>query len=305
MDKATEEILRLVADWKGSFEGAFNIRENGECAARHSSEHVSIEPKSDKSGIDIRISGDAKGESVYIPACISHGSVEDVVYNDFFVEEGADVTIVAGCGVHTDDGHESLHHGIHRFFLGKNSHVLYKEKHVGTGKGSGARRIDPVTEAELAEGSCLEMDTSQMGGVTTTDRLTKVKVGKDARLVIKERLLTDNDESAKSVFEVVLEGDGSSADLVSRSVARGHSVQSFTSVLEGKCSCHGHSECDAIISEEGVVNASPALNASSVDASLIHEAAIGKIAGEQLIKLQTLGLTEEEAEMRIIEGFLR
>lgn len=305
MDKATEEILKLVADWKGSFDGAWNIRENGMCAGRHSSEHIKITPKSDKSGIDIHISAEAQHENVYIPACISHGSVEDIVYNDFFIEEGADVTIVAGCGVHTDDGHESLHHGIHRFFVGRNARVVYKEKHVGLGKGSGARRIDPVTEAELEEGAYLEMDTSQTGGVTTTDRLTKVKVGKDARLVIKERLLTDNTETAKSAFEVVLEGDGSSADLVSRSVARGNSVQSFISVIDGKCKCTGHSECDAIISENGVVNASPALNASCVDASLIHEAAIGKIAGEQLIKLQTLGLTEEEAERRIIDGFLR
>lgn len=305
MDKATEEILKLVSDWKGSFDGAWNIRENGMCAGRHSSANIRIEPKSDKSGIDIRISSEAKGESVYIPACISHGGVEDIVYNDFFIEEGADVTIVAGCGVHTDDGHESLHHGIHRFFVGKNARVVYKEKHVGTGKGSGIRRIDPVTEAYLEEGAYMEMDTSQTGGVDTTDRSTKATVGTGAKLIVHERLLTAGEEKAKSVFDVTLEGDGSAVDLVSRSVARGNSYQEFHSIIRGEGKCHGHSECDAILAEHGKVDASPALYASSVDAELIHEAAIGKIAGDEIIKLETLGLTEEEAEKKIIDGFLR
>lgn len=223
----------------------------------------------------------------------------------FFVEEGADVIIVAGCGVHSDDEEEARHNGIHRFFVGKNAKVLYKEKHIGTGKGAGAKHIDPVTDATLDENAYMEMDTSQLGGVTSTSRTTNAKLGAGAKLVIRERLLTDGDERAKSVFNVSLDGDGSAADLVSRSVARGNSYQEYISVIEGNCRCTGHSECDAILAENGRVNASPALNAACIDASLIHEAAIGKIAGEQIIKLCTLGLTEEEAERKIIDGFLK
>lgn len=305
MNDITEKLLEIVSDWDGKFKGAYNIRENSGCAGRQSSENIRIESKTDNPGINIFISSKAQHETVYIPACVTHGGVDDLVYNDFFVEEGADVIIVAGCGVHSDDEEEARHNGIHRFFVGKNAKVLYKEKHIGTGKGAGAKRIDPVTDATLDENAYMEMDTSQLGGVTSTSRTTNAKLGAGAKLVIRERLLTDGDERAKSVFNVLLDGDGSAADLVSRSVARGNSYQEYISVIEGNCRCTGHSECDAILAENGRVNASPALNAACIDASLIHEAAIGKIAGEQIIKLCTLGLTEEEAERKIIEGFLK
>lgn len=305
MDKTTEQLLGIVSDWSGKFQGAYNIRENGSCAGRQSSENILIESKTDGPGLVIHIKPETKGETVYIPACVTHGDVDDLVYNDFYVGEGADVIIVAGCGVHTDDGHDARHNGIHRFFLGKNSRVLYKEKHIGTGKGSGAKKIDPVTDVVQGEGSYLEMDTIQLGGVDSTLRNTTAKLAAGAKLVIKERILTDGDETAKTDFHVTLEGDDSGVDIVSRSVSRGNSYQEYHSKISGNCRCTGHSECDAILADNGRVNAAPELFAGNIDASLIHEAAIGKIAGEQIIKLRTLGLTEQQAEEKIIEGFLR
>lgn len=306
MDSITEKLLGIVSDWKGaSFKGAYNIRENSGCAGRQSSENIKIENKSDNPGIVIRIGSGAQKETVYIPACVTHGGVNDLVYNDFFVEDGADVIIVAGCGVHSDDEEEARHNGIHRFFIGKNARVLYKEKHVGTGTGSGAKRIDPVTDVVMEENSYMEMDTMQISGVTSTNRLTTAKLGAGAKLVIRERLLTDGNETAKSDFSVSLDGEDSGVDLVSRSVAKGNSYQEYHSVIKGNCRCTGHSECDAILADNGRVNAAPELYAGNIDASLIHEAAIGKIAGEQIIKLRTLGLTEEEAEQKIIDGFLK
>ena len=306
MNDITGQLLKIVSDWDGkSFKGAYNIREDSGCAGRQSSENIKIEPKTDNPGINIKISAKAQKETVYIPACITKGGVDDLVYNDFIVEDGADVIIVAGCGVHSDNDEESRHNGIHRFFIGKNAKVLYKEKHIATGKGTGPKRINPVTDVTMGENSYMEMDTMQIGGVTSTSRSTTARLGAGAKLVIRERLLTDNNETAKSVFDVSLDGDDSGVDLVSRSVAKGHSFQEYKSVINGNCRCTGHSECDAILADSGRVNAAPALNAASLDASLIHEAAIGKIAGEQIIKLRTLGLTEEEAERKIIDGFLK
>ena len=302
----TEALLRLVSDRKDDgFDGAYNIRENGLCAARRSTENVQIDSKTDRPGLDIHIKPGTTGETVYIPACVTHGNIDDLVYNDFYVGEGADVVIVAGCGVHTDDEEEARHNGIHRFFLEKGARVLYKEKHVGTGKGQGAKKIDPVTDVFLKENASLEMDTIQLGGVDKSIRKTTAKLGKGAKLIVRERILTDGDQYAKSDFDVVLEGEDSGVDLISRSVARGASCQEFKSSLHGLARCTGHSECDAILADNGRVYASPALEASSVDAALIHEAAIGKIAGEQILKLETLGLTEAEAEEKIINGFLK
>ena len=304
MDRITEEILKEITDWDKVFDGAYSLRENGECVSFQNSDHIRIVRKEDKSGIDIYISKEAKGESVYIPACVTKSAVQDLVYNDFHVQSGADVTIVAGCGVHTDSDEGSNHNGIHRFFLEDSSHVVYKEKHIGIGNGKGERVIDPVTYAEIGEGATLEMETIQLRGVDRTLRKTEAKLLKDARLIIHESIMTDKSESAKTEFEVSLDGEDSSVDLVSRSVAKGDSVQEYSSVIKGNVRCSGHSECDAILSQNGKVNASPALFAASTDANLIHEAAIGKIAGEQIIKLMTLGLTEEEAEDKIIAGFL-
>lgn len=306
MNKITDELLRIISSFQdGTFQGAYNIREDGQCAGRQSSENIRIESKKDAPGLEIHIKPGTKGETVYIPACVTHAGFDDLVYNDFFVGEGADVVIEAGCGIHSEGEEEARHNGIHRFILEKDAHVIYKEKHIANGTGSGAKKIDPVTDAELAEGACLEMDTVQLGGVTTTTRKTRAVLQKNARLLVRERIMTSGDEFAHTDFVVRLEGEGSAADLVSRSVARGNSRQEFSSTLKGNAPCTGHSECDAILAENGTVLALPGLEANHVDAALIHEAAIGKIAGEQLLKLRTLGLTGEQAEEKIIQGFLK
>lgn len=305
MNQITEQLLRMVSDFDGAFTGAYNIRQDGECAGRQSSPNIRLENKTDGPGLVIQVLPGTKGETVYIPACVTHSSVDDLVYNDFFIGEGADVVIVAGCGVHADGEEDARHNGIHRFFVGRGAHVLYKEKHVGTGSGAGARRIDPVTDITLAEDACLEMDTVQLGGVDTTLRKTTASLAARARLIVRERLLTEGGQQAESDFTVTLTGEDSGVDLVSRSVAKGHSRQVFRSNLRGLARCTGHSECDAILAEEGSVLALPGLEAKHLDAALIHEAAIGKIAGEQLLKLRTLGLTEQEAEERIVAGFLK
>lgn len=305
MNSTTEEILKIVSDWKGSFCGAYSIREDGKSVARMSTEHVHINPKEDKPGLDIIIDEGAKDETISIPACVTHGDVDDLVYNDFYIGKDADVTIIAGCGVHTDNGEPARHNGIHRFFLGENAKVRYLEKHVGLGKGDGRKSIDPVTEIFLDKNASMEMETSQIGGVTDSKRVTNGVVKEGGRLVIHERLLTEKGQKAYSEFSVDMIGDDSSVDLVSRSVAKDESHQDFKAVIYGNAKCSGHSECDAIITGHGTVSATPQLDANNLDASLIHEAAIGKIAGEELLKLRTFGLTEEEAEERIIKGFLR
>ena len=304
MNNITETMLKEISNWNGSFKGAYNIRENGCSVGRQSSENIKIDSKTDQPGLDIHILPGTKGETVSIPACVTHGDVDDLVYNDFYVGEGADVIIVAGCGVHTETGEPARHNGIHRFFLAPNSHVKYVEKHIGTGKGFGIRTIDPVTEVFLEENAVLEMDTAQIGGVDRTTRKTKATVAAGGKLLIRERILTEKEQTADTEFEVELNGEDSSADIVSRSVARVASRQSYVSTIVGNAPCSGHSECDAIIDGTAVVDAAPKLWAHNADAALIHEAAIGKIAGEQILKLRTLGLTEEEAEKKIIEGFL-
>ncbi len=309
LNSVSEAILHEVSDWDSIFDGAYSIRQDGNCVSFKSSENIRIVPKEGKEGIDIYISNKTRGEKVYIPACVTKSSIDDLVYNDFHVQSGADVVIVAGCGVHTDTNEGARHHGIHRFFLEAGSAVLYQEKHVGIKSEMkslrvGKRVIDPVTEVFLGEGATLTMETLQLGGVDETTRTTKAELDKRARLIIHESLLTDDSDVATTDFYVEMNGEDSVVDLVSRSVAKGNSRQSYTSVIEGNCRCKGHSECDAILADNGKVNARPALNANHLDASLIHEAAIGKIAGEQITKLMTLGLTEEEAEERIIVGFL-
>ena len=305
MNSRTEEILRIVSDWKGSFCGAYSIREDCKGIAVKSTEHVHITPKKDKPGLDIVVDDGTRGETLSIPACVTHGDVDDLVYNDFFIGSDCDVTIVAGCGVHTDNGEPARHNGIHRFFIKDRSKVVYLEKHVGLGRGDGRKSIDPVTEVEIGEDSTMEMETSQIGGVTDTERITRAKVGRGSSFIVHERLLTEKDQRAATEFSVDMDGEGSSVDLISRSVAKDGSHQTFHSVIRGNAACTGHSECDAIITGDATVSASPQLDANCLDAALIHEAAIGKIAGEQLLKLRTFGLTEEEAEERIIQGFLR
>ena len=305
MNHITEKLLEIVSGWKGSFSGAYNIRENGECAGRASTAHIKISSKTDRPGLDIYILPGTRGETVSIPACVTRGDIDDLVYNDFHVGEGADVAIIAGCGVHTENGEPARHNGIHRFFLEKGAHVRYLEKHIGIGNGEGIRSIDPVTEAELAEGAVLEMETSQLSGVDRSVRQTRAILEAGAKLFIRERLLTEKTQQAKTEFEVILNGENAGADLISRSVAKENSRQEYRSRIIGNAPCSGHSECDAIISGSGMVSASPELTANDPNAALIHEAAIGKIAGEQLLKLRTLGLTEAEAEAKIVAGFLK
>lgn len=306
MKEMTRNLIEIVSDLKDlPTTSAYNIREDSGCAARQSSQNIEIRSKEDGSGIDIIIKPGTQGESVYIPAIITHSGVDDLVYNDFFIGKGADVAIIAGCGIHTDGEGGSRHNGVHRFFLEEDSRVYYLEKHYGSGQGHNSIVIDPVTYVEQAKGSYLEMDTSQIGGVFKSKRTTEAILDADATLVIKENLLTEGEEQIETIFKVDLNGENSGVNLNSRSVARDNSSQVYRSVLNGNNASHGHSACDAIIVGNGKVIATPELSANHGDAMLIHEAAIGKIAGEQIVKLQTLGLTEEEAEERIIQGFLR
>ena len=305
MKKTTQKLLAYISEWINKPEGAYNIRENGMCVDTQNSKHVQIKPKKDGSGIDIHISAQAQGEKIYIPACITKSNVEDLVYNDFFIEDGANITIIAGCGIHTDGSGSSHHNGIHRFFVGKGAHVLYLEKHIGIGEGTGKRIINPKTLIELAKNSYMKIDTTQIEGVDSTQRETQAKLAESSKLIIREKIMTHDAQTAFTDFEVVLDGENSGADLISRSVAKGSSKQLFRSRIYGDAACNGHSECDAIIMDSAEVSAIPELTARNVDAALIHEAAIGKIAGEQIIKLMTLGLTEEQAEAKIIEGFLK
>ena len=305
MDAIQKEMLLQIADLHGVPEGAYNFRINGEGAGRKTTEHIDIVTKTDKPGIDIYIKPGTKNESVHIPVVLSQTGLKEVVYNDFHIGEDCDVTIIAGCGIHNSGDQDSQHDGVHTFFVGKNSRVKYVEKHYGEGDGRGTRVLNPQTIVHIEEGGRLEMDTVQIKGVDSTVRTTKADLAADANLVIREKIMTHGTQYAKTDFTVDLNGEGSGADVVSRSVAKGESRQEFISVINGNNRCTGHTECDAILMDSGKVLATPALSANHLDASLIHEAAIGKIAGEQIIKLMTLGLTEEEAEQQIISGFLK
>lgn len=285
--------------------GAFNIRNNGKSEGRQSTENIDIVPKADGTGLDIYVKPFTKNENVHIPALITQDGVKEVVYNDFHIGEGAEIEIIAGCGIHNCGCDDSVHEGIHSFFVGKNAKVVYIEKHIGEGDGNGKRIINPQTHIEAEENAYIEMDTVQLKGVDSTKRVSSAKLAAGATMIIKEKIMTHGDQYAETSFDVELDGTGSSAKLVSRSVARDNSRQLFRSKINGNAECYGHSECDAIIMDNGVVAAEPEITANHVDASLIHEAAIGKIAGDQLTKLMTLGLTEKEAEAQIINGFLK
>ena len=306
LDSIQAELLRQISGIHEIPQGAYNIRVNGQAFARNSSEHIHIEPKTDgKSGIDIYVDAGTKNESVHIPVLLSQTGLKELVYNDFHIGAGADITIVAGCGIHNGGDDLSEHSGIHSFFVGKGAKVRYIEKHYGSGEGSGKRVMDPVTSALLDDDAYMEIETVQIRGVDSSNRTTNARLGNRAVLVIKEKMLTDGTQHAVTNFTVDLDGKDCGAHLISRSVAMGSSTQIFNSDMRGNNRCSGHSECDAIIMDGGKVSAVPMVSANHVDSSLIHEAAIGKIAGEQLIKLMTLGLTEKEAEEQIINGFLK
>lgn len=305
MNAVQLQLLREVADLHGVPEGAYNLRANGKTAHRNTTANIDIQTKTEGSGIDIRIKDGTVNESVHIPVVLSESGLQETVYNDFYVGDNCDVLIVAGCGIDNCGTQDSEHDGIHRFYIGKNSRVRYVEKHYGSGDGSGKRILNPVTEVYMSEGSTMEMEMAQIKGVDSTHRTTLAELKQGAKLIVRERLMTHGEQNAVSVYKVMLNEDGSSADVVSRSVARDNSYQKLDLCILGNAACSGHTECDSIIMDNGRILAVPSLEANSVDAQLVHEAAIGKIAGEQLVKLMTLGLTEQEAEEQIINGFLK
>ena len=305
MDAVQKRLIQEVADLHDIPEGAYNFRANGESVGRNSTANIEITSKTEGSGIDIRIKPGTKNESVHIPVVLSESGIKETVYNDFYIGDDSDVLIVAGCGIDNCGNQDSEHDGIHRFYVGKNAKIRYVEKHYGSGDGKGKRILNPVTEVYMEEGSTCEMEMVQIKGVDSTERITRAELAKDAKLVVRERLMTHGEQNALSIYKVDLNGDGSSAVVVSRSVARDTSYQKFDACILGNAACSGHTECDSIIMDSGRILAVPSLEANSVDAALVHEAAIGKIAGEQLIKLMTLGLTEAEAEEQIINGFLK
>lgn len=305
IDEIGKSLLKEVADLDALPVGAYNVRVNGVSSERNTTANIDIVSKTDKSGIDIIIKPGTKNESVHIPVILSQSGMKEMVYNDFYVGEDCDVTIVAGCGIHNCGGGDSAHDGLHRFFVGKNAKVRYVEKHYGEGDGRGKRVMNPTTEVHLEEGASMVLEATQISGIDDTLRRTIATLAENATLEVQEKVLTTGEQNAVSEFVADLNGAGSSCNIVSRTVARNKSTQHFSSTLNGNAACSGHTECDSIIMDSAKVSASPQLTAANVDASLIHEAAIGKIAGEQLLKLMTLGLTEQEAEERIVSGFLK
>ena len=304
MNNIEKDLLLAVADLHQVPSGAYNIRQNGKSIDRNSTKNIEIVPKKEKNGIDIIIKPNTINESVHIPVIISESGIEDLVYNDFYIGENSDVLIVAGCGIHNPSEKKSEHAGIHSFHLEKNAKVRYVEKHIASGQ-SGEKIFNPETNIEMKENSQMEMETTQLGGVTSSVRETKATLEDNAKLIIKEKVLTSGDEYVKTMFEVTLKGENSSVEVISRGVARDTSKQVFYSNIMGENKCFGHVECDAILMDKAMISSTPVVSANNVDATLTHEAAIGKIAGEQLIKLQTLGLTAQEAEEKIVEGFLK
>ncbi len=305
MNNIDLELLKQITDITKTPEGAYNIRKNGEGIERQITENINIVSKTDKSGIDIFVKENTKNEFVHIPVIITESGLKDVVYNDFYIGKDADVVIIAGCGIHNDHHEDSEHNGIHRFFLEEGAKVKYIEKHYGEGKGTGKRVLNPITEVHLKDGSTLEMESVQIKGVDSTIRITKAVLENDTNFVVSEKIMTHGKQYAKTEFEVELNGENASTHVTSRSVAVDKSVQEFKSKVVGNTKCFGHVECDAIIKDKAKVVAIPEIIANDVEANLIHEAAIGKIAGEQLTKLMTLGLSEKEAEEQIIKGFLK
>ncbi|MCI9490453.1 MAG: SufD family Fe-S cluster assembly protein [Dorea sp.] len=304
LDKITEKILKQIDESGFRQEGAFNLRHNGIALCHGDSEHIKIKKKENRPGIDVYIDGSTKGEQVHIPVVVDASGMTDVVYNDFFVAEGAEVTIIAGCGIHNSGCNESRHDGIHSFHVAKGANVRYEEKHYGDGEGSGARVLNPVTNIYMEEDSVFTLDTAQIKGVDSTQRETNISMGKGAKLYVVEKLMTHDNQTAVSNMEVQMNGEGSSAQIVSRSVAKGSSKQVFHPKAVGNAGCHAHVQCDSIIMDHAEVSSIPEINAKHLDAAIIHEAAIGRINDEQLVKLRTMGMTEEEAESVIIDNFL-
>ena len=304
LDQITESILEQIDTEGFRQEGAYNLRYNGYSLCHGNTEHITIKRKEDKQGIDVYISGQAKGEQVHIPVVVAASGMVDEVYNDFYIEDGAEVTIIAGCGIHNSGCNDSRHDGIHSFHIGKNANVRYEEKHYGEGEGTGARILNPVTKIYMDDHCVFTLDTAQIKGVDSTKRETEVVMGEGSKLFVIEKLMTHDGQSAVSDMDIYLNGTGSSAQIISRSVARGKSPQVFPPRAIGNALCHAHIQCDSIIMDQAQVCSIPEIDAKHVDAAIIHEAAIGRINSEQLIKLNTFGLSDEAAEAIIIENFL-
>lgn len=304
IDKITQDVLKVIDNGTFKQEGAYNLRYNGQALCHGDSEHIKIKRKEDKNGIDVYIDGNAQGEQVHIPVVVNASGMTDVVYNDFYVAEGADVIIVAGCGIHNAGCNDTRHDGIHSFHIGKNANVRYEEKHYGEGEGTGEKILNPVTKIYLEEGAVFTLDTAQIKGVDSSVRETDVFMGKKSKLFVTERLMTHDKQTVVSNMEVQMNGEGSAAKIASRSVAKGESSQTFHPKAIGNAACHAHIQCDSIIMDKAEVCSIPEINARHLDASIVHEAAIGRINNEQLIKLRTLGMTEEEAEAVIVDAFL-
>lgn len=306
MEQMEKNLLKTVADISGFMPGsAFSLRKNGAGVERHSTEHVKILAKTDKPGIDIIVDANTVGESIHIPVILTDSGVQDMVYNDFYIGEGADVEIIAGCGIHNDGCDTSQHDGIHTFHIGKHASITYTEKHYGEGSGSGGRILNPTTVIHMEEGSFAKMDMSQIKGVDSTFRKTEANLGISAKLVINEKLMTHGEQKAHSDVTVNLNGEDSVVQIVSRSVGKDHSVQVFHPIAVGNNRSRAHIQCDSIIMGKAKISSIPEIAANHVDAEIIHEAAIGKINNDQLIKLQTFGLNSEEAETVIVDGFLK
>lgn len=305
MNEIEKNMLAAVADLHEVPEGAYNIRVDGKSTERNSTADIQIVSKTDIDGIEIHIAPNTQKQSVHIPVILAESGINETVCNEFFVGENADVVIIAGCGIHNCGNQDSSHSGIHTFYVGKNAHVKYVEKHYGEGDGTGSRIMNPKTVVYLEEGASMEMDMSQIRGIDSTNRDTQIHVGENAEVVLTERLLTHGSQSAESKVDIFLDGENSSARILSRSVGQDHSTQTFFPCMTGNAKCFGHVQCDSIIMGDAKIASIPAIRANCVDAQLIHEAAIGKIAGDQLLKLMTLGLTEEEAEEHILNGFLK
>lgn len=305
MDSIQKNLLEQISGLHEVPQGAYSLRINGSLYGKNSSENIEIVKKEDKPGIDIYVKAGTKKESVHIPVLLSQSGLKELVYNDFHIGEDCDITIVAGCGIHNGGDEASEHSGVHSFFVGKNARLKYVEKHYGSGEGKGKRLMNPTTVIELGENAYMEMETAQIKGVDDTLRETRAKLADGATLIVGEKLMTHGEQYAETRFTVDLDGENSGAHVVSRSVAKDSSRQIFVSRVNGNNVCSGHTECDAIIMDSASVSAVPEIKANHTDAQLIHEAAIGKIAGEQLIKLMTLGLDEKQAEEEIINGFLK
>ena len=297
-------LLRQIADLEKTPQGAYNIRKNGQADGRSSTANILIESKKDKPGIDIRIKDGTKNESVHIPVIVTQSGLTDMTYNDFYIGDDCDILIVAGCGIHNSGCETAQHDGIHTFYIGKNTKLRYVEKHYGEGEGSGERILNPVTKVYIGEGSSVTFETTQIKGVDSTNRNTEIVVGKNAEVIINEKLMTHGNQTARSDMEIILDGEGANGRVLSRSVATDESVQVFYPQMTGRAECFGHVECDSIIMGKAKISSIPAIIAEHPDSVLVHEAAIGKIAGEQLLKLMTLGLDEKQAEERILKGFL-